>query len=68
MFLSVQGEMIRSNIVENVKGVPVHLEMQFVDTTTCKPATSLLIDVWSCDPAGKYSGVSAAGQGGLATS
>ena len=66
--LSVQGEMIRTNIVENVKGIPVHLEMQFVDTTTCKPATSLLIDVWSCDPAGKYSGVSAAGQGGLATS
>ncbi|KAH8590885.1 Intradiol ring-cleavage dioxygenase [Bisporella sp. PMI_857] len=59
--------MIRSNVVENLKGVPVHLEIQFVDTTTCKPATSLLVDIWSCDPAGKYSGVAAAGQGGLQT-
>ena len=57
--------MIRSNVVENIKGVPVHLEMQFVDTTTCKPATNLLIDIWSCNPAGQYSGVQAQGQGGL---
>jgi protocatechuate 3,4-dioxygenase beta subunit len=64
---SVQGEMIRSNLVDGKPGVPVHLEMQFVDTTSCKPATSLLIDVWSCDAMGIYSGVSAAGQGGLNT-
>jgi protocatechuate 3,4-dioxygenase beta subunit len=64
---SVQGEKIRSNLVEGEPGVPLHFEMQFIDTTTCKPATSLLVDVWSCNAMGIYSGVSAAGQGGLST-
>jgi len=63
----VQGEQIRTNLVEDQPGVPVHWELQFVDTTTCKPATNLLIDVWSCNAKGIYSGVSAAGQGGLQT-
>lgn len=59
--------MIRQNLVEGQAGVPLYLEMQFVDTTTCKPATSLLVDVWSCNAVGVYSGVSAAGEGGLST-
>jgi len=42
--------------------------MQFIDVTTCKPATQLLIDVWACNATGAYSGVSAAGEGGLKTS
>jgi len=40
----------------------MHLEMKFVDTTTCKSATILLVDVWSCDATGVYSGVSASGE------
>ena len=63
----VAGEHIRSNVVEDVKGVPVHLEMQFVDTKTCKPAPQLVVDIWSCNATGVYSGVSAAGEGGLKT-
>ncbi|KAF2969686.1 hypothetical protein GQX73_g3878 [Xylaria multiplex] len=63
----VYQEHIRSDIVEQTVGVPMHLELQFIDVTTCKPATQLLIDVWSCNATGQYSGVSAAGQGGLST-
>jgi protocatechuate 3,4-dioxygenase beta subunit len=63
----VYQEHIRSNVVENTVGVPLHIELQFIDVTTCEPATQLLIDTWSCNAAGVYSGVSAAGQGGLAS-
>lgn len=41
--------------------------MQFVDITTCLPATDLFIDIWSCNALGVYSSVSAAGKGGLGT-
>jgi hypothetical protein len=50
-----------------MKGVPLHFEIQFVDVQTCSPVPSLFIDLWQCNAAGVYSGVSAAGQGGLQT-
>ncbi|TPX12515.1 uncharacterized protein E0L32_000692 [Thyridium curvatum] len=61
----VLGEQIRSNVVEGHRGVPVHLEIQFVDVQDCKPVSGLLVDIWQCNATGVYSGVSAAGQGGL---
>jgi protocatechuate 3,4-dioxygenase beta subunit len=63
----VLGESIRSNVVESQVGIPLHLELQFVDVTTCKPATKQMVDIWSCSALGIYSGVSASGQGGLAS-
>lgn len=44
----------------------MHLELQFIDINTCEPA-DVLIDIWSCNTTGKYSGVSARTQGGLHT-
>jgi hypothetical protein len=44
----------------------MHLELQFVDVTTCKALQPLVVDVWSCNATGVYSGVSAYGEGGLA--
>ncbi|KAK4448864.1 Intradiol ring-cleavage dioxygenase [Podospora aff. communis PSN243] len=63
----VHGEQIRSNIVEGHRGVPLHLEMSFVNTQNCKATPNLLIDIWQCNATGVYSGVSAAGQAGLKT-
>jgi protocatechuate 3,4-dioxygenase beta subunit len=63
----VLGESIHSNVVESEVGVPLHLDMKFVDMTTCLPATNLFIDIWSCNALGVYSGVSASGEGGLDT-
>ncbi|KAI1191843.1 Intradiol ring-cleavage dioxygenase [Nemania serpens] len=63
----VYQEHIRSNVVEQAVGVPMHLEIQFIDVNTCKPATTLLVDTWSCNATGIYSGVSGAGEGGLGT-
>jgi protocatechuate 3,4-dioxygenase beta subunit len=61
----VLGEQIRSDVREGQPGIPMHLELQFVDVTTCKSLQPLVVDIWSCNATGVYSGVSAAGEGGL---
>lgn len=60
----VTGERIRSNITEGQAGVPMHIELQFVDMNTCSPVSSLLADVWHCNSTGVYSGIDQ-GEGGL---
>ncbi|KAI0407947.1 Intradiol ring-cleavage dioxygenase, partial [Xylaria palmicola] len=62
----VAGELIRTDITDGQSGVPLHLDLQFVDLNTCEPIPSgTLIDIWACNATGVYSGVSATGQGGL---
>ncbi|KAF3001094.1 hypothetical protein E8E14_005482 [Neopestalotiopsis sp. 37M] len=63
----VYQELLRQDVVEAQPGVPMHLEFQFIDVNTCEPA-DVLVDIWSCNSTGQYSGVSAEGQGGLASS
>ncbi|KAI1169486.1 Intradiol ring-cleavage dioxygenase [Nemania sp. FL0916] len=63
----VSQEHIRSDVVEQTVGIPMHIEIQFIDVNTCLPATGLLIDTWSCNATGAYSGVNAVGEGGLGT-
>ncbi|KAF2759166.1 aromatic compound dioxygenase, partial [Pseudovirgaria hyperparasitica] len=64
----VIGELLRENVAEDQAGVPMHLEMQFIDTNTCEPVPRLLIDIWSCNATGTYSGIDvASGQAGLNT-
>ncbi|KAH7419284.1 Intradiol ring-cleavage dioxygenase [Cadophora sp. MPI-SDFR-AT-0126] len=63
----VLGEHIRTDVREGQPGIPLHLEMQFTEVSNCKPAVPLVVDIWSCNASGIYSGVSGAGQGGLKT-
>lgn len=63
----VSGELIRTDITDGESGVPLHLDLQFVDTSSCTAVEDLLIDIWHCNATGVYSGVSASGQGGLDT-
>ncbi|TDZ74649.1 hypothetical protein CTRI78_v000631 [Colletotrichum trifolii] len=63
----VEGELIRTDITDGQGGVPVHLDVQFVDVTNCGAVPEQLIDIWHCNATGIYSGVSARGQGGLNT-
>jgi protocatechuate 3,4-dioxygenase beta subunit len=64
----VSGELIRTNVTDGEAGVPVHLEMQFVDINTCLPVEDLTIDIWSCNATGVYSGIDVSqSQGGLDT-
>lgn len=41
----VTGEQIRSEITEGQAGIPLHLELQFVDMNTCEPVEELVADV-----------------------
>ncbi|KAL5321329.1 hypothetical protein ACEPPN_012144 [Leptodophora sp. 'Broadleaf-Isolate-01'] len=65
----VEGELIRSNVTEDQVGIPMHLEMQFIDVNTCKPVPALFIDLWGANATGGYSGAEAPtgyfGLGGL---
>ncbi|KAH8657750.1 Intradiol ring-cleavage dioxygenase [Xylariales sp. PMI_506] len=61
----VTGEYIRQNITEGQAGVPMHIDIQFVDMNTCLPVPSIAADVWHCNSTGVYSGVDSEGEGGL---
>lgn len=62
----VTGEYIRSNITEGHPGVPMHIDIQFVDMNTCGAVPSLMADVWHCNATGTYSGIETSkGEGGL---
>lgn len=61
----VAGELIRTDVTEGQGGVPLHLDIQFVDVSDCSAVSDLVVDLWHCNATGVYSGVSAEGQGGL---
>ncbi|CAJ2503619.1 Uu.00g110130.m01.CDS01 [Anthostomella pinea] len=46
-------------------GVPLHLELEFVDVSDCSPVSDMIADIWHCNATGVYSVVSSMGQGGL---
>lgn len=59
----VDGELIRGNVTENQAGVPLYLDIQVIDTSTCLPVPAVYMDLWHCNATGVYSGVSANGNG-----
>ncbi|KAH6683340.1 GPI anchored dioxygenase-like protein [Halenospora varia] len=60
----VEGELIRKDVTEDQAGVPLYLEVQYLDITTCEPVENIYVDIWNCNATGVYSGVES-GQGGL---
>ncbi|KAK6071016.1 hypothetical protein SCUP234_09926 [Seiridium cupressi] len=64
---SVTGEFIRQNITEGQVGIPMHIDIQFLDMNTCTGAAALAADVWHCNSTGSYAGINATGEGGLDT-
>ncbi|KAK2784571.1 hypothetical protein FQN53_008398 [Emmonsiellopsis sp. PD_33] len=61
--LYVAGEFIRQNLTEDQVGVPLHLEIQFINVKTCKPASGLGVDTWGANATGVYSGIITGGNG-----
>jgi protocatechuate 3,4-dioxygenase beta subunit len=55
--------MIRSDISEDQIGVPLYLDIQLVDTSTCLPVPAVFMDIWHCNSTGVYSGVTAKSNG-----
>ncbi|KAL4747898.1 hypothetical protein BDW72DRAFT_215171 [Aspergillus terricola var. indicus] len=59
----VDGELVRTDIIENQAGVPVVLDLQFVDVSTCQPIEGIYAETWNCNATGVYSGVQGNGNG-----
>ncbi|KAL0938629.1 GPI anchored protein [Colletotrichum truncatum] len=59
----VVGEYMRSNVIESeyCDGVPLFLEVQYVDVSTCEPIPAVAVDIWNCNATGIYSGISTNG-------
>jgi protocatechuate 3,4-dioxygenase beta subunit len=49
--------LVRSDITEGKPGVPLQLDLQVVDATTCRPVPGAVVDIWHADALGMYSGV-----------
>lgn len=62
----VDGELMRRNITDGQAGIPLYLDVQFVDTSTCEPVPAVFIDLWHSNSTGVYSGVNASGNGNSA--
>ncbi|KAF4626270.1 hypothetical protein G7Y89_g11891 [Cudoniella acicularis] len=57
----VTGESIRKNVTEGQAGVPLYLEVQYLDITTCLPVSGIYVDIWNCNATGVYSGINVTG-------
>ncbi|CUA75487.1 hypothetical protein RSOLAG22IIIB_05918 [Rhizoctonia solani] len=52
----VLGELVRQNITEGQAGVPLTVEVDFIDIETCEAVPNLWVDAWHCNSTGYYSG------------
>lgn len=59
----VTGEYVRKNVVRGQSGIPVHLEYQFIDTSTCNAVSGMYVETWQANATGVYSGIVANGNG-----
>ncbi|CAE6534429.1 unnamed protein product [Rhizoctonia solani] len=52
----ILGELVRQNITEGQAGVPLTVEVDFIDIETCEAVPNLWVDAWHCNSTGYYSG------------
>ncbi|KAG8947410.1 hypothetical protein FRC04_010730 [Tulasnella sp. 424] len=52
----IEGESIRSNLVDDEKGLPFYAEFELFSINDCGPLANAAIDIWSCNATGEYSG------------
>ena len=41
------GELVRSEIAEDLPGVPLWLEVQLMDVNNCQPIQQMTVDIWA---------------------
>jgi hypothetical protein len=44
----IDGEIMRSDTTEDQAGVPLFLDVQIVDTSTCEPVPAVYMEIWHC--------------------
>lgn len=54
----VDDAAVRRNVTAGKRGVALTLRLRVVDASTCRPVKSAAVEIWHCDAAGAYSGVS----------
>jgi len=59
----VEGEYLREDVSEDQAGIALILDAQILDISTCDPITDAVLEIWSCNSTGVYSGVVARGNG-----
>jgi protocatechuate 3,4-dioxygenase beta subunit len=60
----IEDEALRSNLIEDRVGVPLILRVQLLDSKRCAPLKNAMMEIWSCDALGEYSGFSGMPSGG----
>lgn len=43
----MDGEAIRSQLIDDQVGVPVYLDIQVIDVDTCEPLKDTFLEMWS---------------------
>ena len=51
-----ETKLIRKDITEGRPGTILHLKLKIVDGEECNPVRDAVVDIWSCDAMGEYSG------------
>ncbi|KAH6711199.1 Intradiol ring-cleavage dioxygenase [Leptodontidium sp. 2 PMI_412] len=59
----VAGEYVRTNLVDEMVGVPVHYDFQILDVETCEPVVGKYFEIFNCNSTGVYSGTTMSGNG-----
>jgi protocatechuate 3,4-dioxygenase beta subunit len=44
--LDIGGEFVRQNVVDGQKGVPLYLDVQLYDTSSCDPLKDVHFEIW----------------------
>ncbi|KAH8115934.1 aromatic compound dioxygenase [Phellopilus nigrolimitatus] len=57
----VLGELVVQNVTQSQPGVPLEIDVEFIDIDTCEPVPKVWVDAWSCNATGIYSGYTNAG-------
>lgn len=55
----IDGEMVRSDIVEGKPGLPLALKIVVMNGQSCAPLAHAAVEIWHCDALGLYSGFTA---------
>lgn len=59
----VAGEYVRGDVTEDQAGIPLYINVQVVDVTSCSVVPDIYWEIWHCNASGVYSGVVASGNG-----
>jgi protocatechuate 3,4-dioxygenase beta subunit len=55
----IDGEAVRRDVTEGKPGVPLRLELNVADASTCSPIPGAAVEIWHADAGGNYSGFNA---------